>query len=123
MGSTQSTNPEPTIESSKPSFFDNYLNETLKSHDIVIFSKTTCPYCDRAKEALSKLNLNYHSIELDVSKNCPKEDCSNLASSLMLMTRIRTVPQIFVNGKLIGGFTDLDALIKSNKFEVVKSKN
>jgi glutaredoxin len=71
-----------------------------------------------AKKELDKLSLSYHTIELDVSNNCPKEDCHSLAKTLMLQTRMRTVPQIFIKGRLIGGFTDLDKLIKEDKLKI-----
>ena len=81
----------------------------------MIFSKTSCGYCKLAKQELDKLSLEYHTIELDVNSNCPNEDCTSLSRNLVLWTRMKTVPQIFINGKLIGGFTDLDKLIKEKR--------
>ncbi len=64
-----------------------------------------------AKQELEKMDLSYHSIELDIQSNCPNEDCSSLSKTLVLQTKIRTVPQIFIKGKFIGGYTDLKKLI------------
>jgi glutaredoxin 3 len=102
---------------SDASFYDSYIKNLINRHSIVVFSKTTCPYCDRAKDLLNKSNVKYHSIELDVNSQCPKNNCAHLSSSLVLQTRLRTVPQIFVDGKLIGGCSDLESIIqKDEKF-------
>ena len=94
---------------------DDFISKLIKNHKIVIFSTTSCYYCKLAKKELDKLNLSYHAIELDVDSNCPNEDCTSLTRNLTMMTRMMTVPQIFISGKLIGGFTDLDKLIKEKK--------
>ena len=111
-----------TIQPAKPearvSSYGSYIDELTRTHKIVVFSKTTCYYCTKAKESLDNLNMKYHKIELDVQEQCPNQDCTALTRALMLQTRMKTVPQIFINGKLIGGFTDLDALIKNNKLKI-----
>ena len=38
----------------------------MEQHKIVIFSKTYCPHCTRAKAIFDKLGKAYHAIELDV---------------------------------------------------------
>jgi glutaredoxin 3 len=97
--------------------YDEFIKSTLDKHKIVIFSKVNCIYCTKAKSALNQLKLTYHSIELDKNEQCPNENCANLSQRLILQTRIRTVPQIFINGKFIGGFTDLDNLIKKDELK------
>jgi glutaredoxin 3 len=69
---------------------------------VTIYSKTYCPYCDRAKALFKAKNVPYDEIKVD---DTPEEYVK-----LKERTGLMTVPQIFINDKLIGGFTDLKAL-------------
>lgn len=77
--------------------------------NIVIYSKTYCPYCDRAKALFKSKGVTYTEHLMD---DKPEE-----MKALMEKTGMRTVPQIFINDQLIGGFTDLDALNKEGKLD------
>ena len=70
--------------------------------DVKIYSKSYCPYCDRAKSLFKSKNVSYEEISV--------EDDPQLYSDLKNRTGLMTVPQIFINDKLIGGYTDLKAL-------------
>ena len=76
---------------------------------VQIFSKTTCPACVMAKEILSKKGVSYDEVILD---NKPDE-----IQQLIARTGMKTVPQIFINDKLIGGCSDLMELDKENKLD------
>lgn len=121
------TETKPTEIESKTSphnFYDEFIHNLVKSHKIVVFSKTNCSFCTKAKDVLKEKNLEYHSIELDVNKQCPNDNCQQLTTSLILQTRMRTVPQIFINGKLIGGFTDLESMARDDlKFKEFLTKS
>jgi hypothetical protein len=43
----------------------DFVKKTIEENSVVVFSKTTCPYCDMAKASLSSVNAMYTSIELD----------------------------------------------------------
>lgn len=76
---------------------------------VVIYSKNYCPYCDRAKNLLKSKGVSFeeHNIE-----NKPEE-----MKALMEKTGMRTLPQIFINDTLIGGFDDMNALDKEGKLD------
>lgn len=67
-----------------------------------IYTTQTCPYCVRAKRLLQKKSVPYQ--EIDVSW----DDDARLR--LMQATGRRTVPQIFIGEKHVGGSDDLHAL-------------
>ena len=77
---------------------------------IEIFTKTTCPYCVLAKNWLKENNYQYeeHLLDDDVMRQQFYNDYQ-IAS--------KTVPQIFNNKKLIGGYTDLISSELSIKFK------
>ena len=70
-----------------------------------IYSTTYCGYCVRAKRLLQERNIPYE--EIDVTGN------DEARQWLVRETGgRRTVPQIFINGRAIGGFDELRALDK-----------
>ncbi|KAH1486671.1 hypothetical protein LV164_001247 [Aspergillus fumigatus] len=86
----------------------NELNAILKRSPIVIFSKSYCPYSKRAKTILlERYNIvpAPHVVELDQHAMGQQ-----LQSLLAKNTGRRTVPNVLVNGKSIGGGDDVTAL-------------
>jgi glutaredoxin 3 len=79
---------------------------------IEIYTKDYCPYCTAAKELLKSKGVTYE--EKDVIENL------NFLDEMLARSEGRkTVPQIFINGLLIGGFDDLSALNKSGKLDTL----
>ncbi len=72
------------------------------SAQVVIYTTGYCPYCTRAKSLLERKSVQFQ--EVDVS------DRPDLRTWIAQRTGQRTVPQVFVNGEPLGGFTDIDAL-------------
>ena len=69
---------------------------------IVIYTTQICPYCVRAKMLFQRKGATYE--EIDVSHD------DEMRRRLVSMTGQRTVPQIFINDRHIGGCDDLYAL-------------
>jgi glutaredoxin-like protein len=81
-----------------------YINpQAAKPKCVSLFAKVGCPFCARAKEMLKQHGLEYEEIVLgrDVTMR-----------SLRAMTGATTVPQVFVDGKLIGGSEALASYLK-----------
>ncbi|KAM0021337.1 putative thioredoxin-disulfide reductase [Helianthus debilis subsp. tardiflorus] len=79
----------------------DFVKKTVSSHPIVIFSKSYCPYCKRAKGVFKELNVKPYVLELD-----EREDGSKIQDALSEIVGRRTVPQVFINGKHLGGSDD-----------------
>ena len=80
---------------------------------IKIYSKTHCPACVMAKELLTKKGADYEEVILD---NKTEE-----LQALIAKTGMKTVPQIFIGDKLIGGCSDLMDLDRQNKLDSLLS--
>jgi len=65
----------------------------------VIWSKYHCPYCDQAKALLTSKGIQFE--EKKIGDGYTKEEL------LEAVPNARTVPQIFLDGELVGGFTEL----------------
>jgi len=76
---------------------------------VVIYSKSHCPYCDRAKNLLKKKGVSYEEINVDGK--------FEELDALKKRTGLQTVPQIFIDDTLVGGYTDLAALDQSGKLD------
>ncbi|KAI8882637.1 glutaredoxin-1 [Backusella circina FSU 941] len=80
----------------------NIVEEIIKNNKVAVFSKSYCPYCTKAKKLLKDLNANAFVIELDVEKNG-----AAIQQYLLQKTGQRTVPNIFIDEKHIGGCSEL----------------
>lgn len=72
-------------------------------NDIVIFTQDNCAYCKKAKKVLEKNNLKYEEITIG-------KDIS--ISAIKALTGKKSAPQIFIDGKYIGGSEELDIYFK-----------
>ena len=67
----------------------------------IVWSKNQCPYCLQAKALLESKGIEFE--ERNVQKDWTKEQL------LEAVPNARTVPQIFLDGELVGGFNELRA--------------
>ena len=67
----------------------------------IVWSKNHCPFCDQAKALLTQKGIEFE--EKKIGEGYTKEQL------LDAVPNARTVPQIFLDDKLIGGFTELKA--------------
>ncbi|GAA0177297.1 oxidoreductase [Lithospermum erythrorhizon] len=84
--------------------------ELVSSNPVVVFSKSSCPYCVRVKKLLDQLQATYKAIELN-----SESDGSEIQSALASLTGQRTVPNVFIAGKHIGGCDDTQNLHSQGK--------
>ena len=66
----------------------------------VVWSKDACPFCTQAKDLLTLKNIPFEERNIQTG-NWTKEQL------LEAVPTARTVPQIIIDGELIGGWTDL----------------
>ncbi len=70
----------------------------------VVWSKYHCPFCDQAKALLTQKGIEFE--EKKIGDGYTKEEL------LEAIPNARTVPQIFVDEQLIGGFTELKTFLE-----------
>ena len=71
----------------------------LDKGQAVVWSTTTCPYCVRAKQLLERKGISYE--ERVIGQGWTRDQL------LDAVPTARTVPQVFLNGQLIGGYDRL----------------
>jgi len=70
---------------------------------VKVYSTGVCPLCQKTKQLLQKWNIPYEEVRIDLDRNAQRE-------FVQVTNGARTVPQIVIDGKCIGGFTDLTEL-------------
>ncbi len=78
---------------------------------VVLYTTASCPYCLNAKKLLDNKGIKYTEIAIDTDTS--KRD------EMVKLSGQRTVPQIFINDKPIGGFDALSALNSSGQLDVL----
>ena len=73
----------------------------------IVWSKDQCPYCDQAKALLKSRNIEFE--ERNIMHDWTREQL------LEAVPNVRTVPQIFLDDKLVGGFTELRTKLTESK--------
>ena len=82
------------------------MSESTKT---IVWSKVTCPYCDMAKTLLKNKGIVFE--ERMIGVGWTREQL------LESIPNARTVPQIILNGVLIGGYEQLKAHFNKGKNE------
>ena len=77
---------------------------------IEIYTKMTCPYCFRAKSLLAGKGLQFEEIGVDLSGEKKHEMVERAGGRT-------TVPQVFIDGRHVGGCDDLFELDRSGKLD------
>ena len=68
---------------------------------ITIYSKPNCIYCDKSKALVKGLGLTYEEKMFGKDFNSPEELYEAVGK------QVRTMPQIMIDGELVGGFNHL----------------
>ena len=85
------------------------LNIRYVTARVIIYTTATCGFCHAAKRLLDGKEVAYEEVAVDQRPE--------LRTWLANKTNQRTVPQIFINGRPIGGFNELAGLDRRGKLD------
>jgi glutaredoxin 3 len=83
--------------------------------NIEIYTQPFCPYCARALALLQKKGAEYREIEAPAGSAQRAEAAKRAGGAT-------SVPQIFIDGELIGGSDDLAALDREGRLDALLAK-
>lgn len=89
-------------------------DDSTRSPRVVMYGTEYCSYCAAARMLLKKKGIDWE--EISISGDADKRD------EMMQRSGGRTVPQIFIDGKPIGGFDDLYTLEQDGRLDVILSE-
>jgi glutaredoxin 3 len=104
-----SSRPSTTLKMSQ----DEFAKSEIESNDVVVFSKSYCPFCIKTKDLFDSMGVKYAVHELDKIG----DDGPELQMALFKMTGQKSVPNVFVKGQHIGGNDDTQAAAKAGKLQ------
>jgi len=79
---------------------------------VIIYTSPICNYCSAAKHLLSKKKIRYE--EIDIGNDSEKRE-----EMLRKSNGLKTVPQIFIDEKHIGGYVELKALENKGELDIL----
>jgi glutaredoxin 3 len=90
----------------------DFAKSEIASADVVVFSKSFCPFCTKTKSLMDELKIEHKVIELDEVDNG-----AAIQDALKEISGQRTVPNVFVKGDHLGGNDDTQAAAASGKLQ------
>jgi len=86
------------------------MRDSITNNKVQIFSKSYCPFCKNTKKIFNEMKVDFHVDELD-----QMPDGAAIQQELLKLTGQRTVPNVFINGKHLGGNDDTVGAKNSGK--------
>jgi glutaredoxin 3 len=90
--------------------YETTVQNMIDKNKVMVFSKDYCPYCKKAKDLLSEMDIQYEVVELDLIP-----DGDKMQDALKVISNQRTVPCIYINKEKLGGCDDLFEAATSQK--------
>ena len=81
------------------------IEQNIANNKVMVYSKSSCPFCVRTKALLQEKGAEFKVVELDQLGNG-----AQIQAALQAKTGQRTVPNIHINGEFVGGNSELQAL-------------
>ncbi len=82
----------------------------MSTPEVTMYSTRVCPYCERARLLFQRKGVSVTEIKID-------EDMAQRDIMLKRAQGRRTVPQIFIGDRHVGGFDDLAALDRAGELD------
>lgn len=90
---------------------------------VVLFSLSWCSFCRAAKQLLSQLGVEYRVLELDQGEFLEPNLQREVRARLQEITNSNTLPQLFIGGEGLGGYTETAVAFRSGKLAQILHKH
>lgn len=81
------------------------------THMLTLYTKDYCPYCTKAKNLLSSIGASFEEIDIT--------ETPEVIMELAKKSKMRTIPQIFLDDISLGGYSDIEALHRAGKLKEI----
>jgi glutaredoxin 3 len=78
---------------------------------LTLYTRDYCPYCTKAKNLLSSIGASFEEIDIT--------ETPEIIMELAKKSKMRTVPQIFLDDISLGGYSDIEALHRAGKLKEI----
>jgi cysteine synthase A len=107
----------PAITPEAAAFVQAVIHEP--DQPVVMFALQWCEFCWSVRKLFQQCDIPYRSIDLDSVEYQPEQWGGKIRAALNAQTGYKTIPQIFVGGKFMGGCTETFDAFKSGEFQVL----
>jgi glutaredoxin 3 len=90
----------------------DFCKTEIASNKVVVFSKSSCPFCKKTKALFDAKKVDYMLYELN-----QMDDGAAIQDALLDISGQRTVPNVFINGEHLGGNSEVQAANDSGKLD------
>jgi cysteine synthase A len=96
-----------------------FLDESTHDSEnpVVLFALEWCEFCWSVRKMLAKYEIPYRAIDLDSVEYQEGDKGGNIRAAIYEQTGLKTIPQIYIGGKHIGGATELFDACKNGALE------
>jgi len=84
--------------------------EFIATNKIAMISKSYCPFCDMAKNALKSVGADFKVMEIE-----DMPECQEIQDYMQKITGARSVPRVFINEKFVGGGSEMKAYVEKGQ--------
>jgi cysteine synthase len=107
--------PQVPVKAESTAFVEQVLGDATRP--VVMFALEWCEFCWVARKMLARIGVDYRSVDLDSVEYQKDDRGGDIRRALIAKTGMKTIPQIFIGGKLVGGSTDLLDAWKQGKVQ------
>merc|ERR1712087_333977 len=90
----------------------DFVQAEIAAHEVVVFSKSYCPFCKKTKALFDDLEVDYTAYELN-----QMDDGADIQSALLDLTGQNTVPNVYIKGQHVGGNSDCQEAASTGKLQ------
>ncbi|KAL6762647.1 CPYC type glutaredoxin [Haematococcus lacustris] len=92
----------------------HFVQSTVASNKVVVWSKSYCPYCRKAKQAMASLLQPDQYLVIEIEE---RPDMADLQDAFKELTGGSSVPRVFVGGKFLGGGDDTARMAENGELK------
>ena len=119
--SAKKSEASPEISAEVATFVSDAINDP--DQPVVLFALEWCEFCWSARKMFSRYEIPYRSIDLDSVKYQEGNRGGQIRAVLEERFSVKTIPQVFVGGTLVGGATELFDAHKSGELQALLDTN
>ncbi|MBT8099191.1 MAG: O-acetylserine lyase, partial [Gammaproteobacteria bacterium] len=103
----------------------NFLEDTISDQDqpVVMFALEWCEFCWSVRKMFAHYDIPYRAVDLDSVEYQADNKGGNIRAALYEQTGKKTIPQIYVGGRHLGGATDLFDACKDGSLQKMLADN
>jgi cysteine synthase A len=117
--------PEQPDEPEQPAELDQAANQFFadvisdKEQPVVLFAMEWCEFCWSVRKMFSKFEIPYRAVDLDSVEYQAGDRGGKIRAVLNAQYDVKTIPQIFVGGELVGGCTEVFDAFKEGRLQTL----